>query len=69
MYHCKYDTPFNGQEYTWNALSYGACAAEACAAEACAASADNHYANVARTKSTIASTNDKTSITYGCDAS
>ena len=64
VYHCKYDTPFNGVAYTWNALPYGGDAAT----DACAASADNHYANVVSTKTTIASTNDKTSITYGCDA-
>ena len=64
VYHCKYDTPFNGVAYTWNAQPYGG----GDAADACAASADNHYASVVKTKTTIASTNDKTSITYGCDA-
>ena len=58
VYHCKYDTPFNGVAYTWNAQPL----------DDCAASADNHYASVVKTKTTIASTNDKTSITYGCDA-
>ena len=65
VYHCKYDTPFNNVAYVWNAQQYGAGAA---ARDACAASADNHYASVVSTKTTIASTNDKTSITYGCDA-
>ena len=62
VYHCKYDTPFNNVAYVWNAQQYGAGAA---ARDACAASADNHYASVVSTKTTIASTNDKTSITYG----
>ena len=65
VYHCKYDTPFNNVAYVWNAQQY---VAGAEAEKACAASADNHYASVVSTKTTIASTNDKTSITYGCDA-
>ena len=41
VYHCKYDTPFNGATYTINALQYGNGDA---ATDACAAG--ENYANV-----------------------
>ena len=64
VYQCKYDTPVVGSTYTWNTLTHGLDDTN----EECIRIADNYYAILAKDETTIASTNGKTSITYGCDA-
>ena len=61
VYQCKYDTPVVGSTYTWNTLTHGLDDTN----EECIRIADNYYAILAKDETTIASTNGKTSITYG----
>ena len=71
VYQCKYDAApalVNGvPAYTWNTLQHGLDATN----DECISSVDgvdNYYAILEKYETTIASTNGKTSITYGCDA-
>lgn len=61
MTQCKYD---ENSAYTLNTLEHGLDATN----EECIGNPENYYARVEKNQTTIASTNDKTSITYGCDA-
>jgi hypothetical protein len=66
VYQCKYDVG-SAPAYTWNTLQHGLDATN----DECIRSVDgvdNYYAILEKDETTIASTNGKTSITYGCDA-
>jgi len=58
VYQCKYDP---GSKYTWNTLQHGLDATN----EECIRIPDNYLDRIQKNVTTIASTNDKTSITYG----
>ena len=60
VYQCKY-TP--GTEYDFGGKAFGTEAAN----DACMSGPDNYLDRVQKNQTTIASTNDKTSITYGYD--